>query len=192
MSDAVHRRYDRTTIAFHWIVAIAVLAQWLGAHTIDWFPKGPLRVDARSLHILVGTALAAAVVYRIYWRARHGVRIANDRALAWNALANGVHYLLMGLLVVVILLGLFNTWVRGDDIFGLFHLPKFGPYDADSRHQLANRVVDLHRLASNALLIVAGGHAAVGLFHHIVLKDDVLQRMLPTSSDVPAQKPYRE
>jgi len=192
MSDAISRRYDPTSIALHWIVAIAVLAQWLGAHTIDWFPKGPLRVDVRSLHILIGTALAAAVVYRVYWRARYGVRIRGNSVFAWNALAKGVHHLLMGLLVVVLLLGLFNSWVRGDDIFGLFHLPKFGPYDADSRHQLANRVVDLHRLASNALLIVTGGHASVGLFHHLVLKDDVLKRMLPTSFDFPAQKPYRE
>ncbi len=172
-------RYDRTTIALHWIVAIGVIAQWLGAHTIDWFPKGPYRVDVRSLHILIGVLLIGIVAYRIYWRVRHGTRIANDSALAWSVLTKGVHYLMIALLVAILILGLFNTWVRGDDIFGLFHLPKFGSYAAEARHQLSERVVDLHRLAANALLIVAGGHAAVGLFHRFVLRDSVLQRMLP-------------
>lgn len=183
MNVAAPLRYDRTTIALHWIVAIAVVAQWLGAHTIDWFPKGPYRVDARSLHILIGTLLSGLIAYRVYWRATHGTRIANDSALAWNGLTKGVHYLLMILLVAILLLGLANTWVRGDDIFGLFHVPKFGSYTPDARHQLSERVVGLHSLAANALLILAGGHAAVGLFHHFILKDSVLRRMLPGPPD---------
>ena len=47
-------RYDTTTIVFHWATAILVATQWLGAQIIDWFPKGTLRVDARSMHIVCG------------------------------------------------------------------------------------------------------------------------------------------
>ena len=81
-------------------------------------------------------------------------------------------------LVPVLILGIFNAWVRGDDIFGLFHLPKYGSFTPGARHALSERVVRLHRLAANALLILAGGHGAVGLYHFAVLRDPVFQRML--------------
>lgn len=32
-------RYDRTTIVYHWATALLVAVQWLGAQTIDWFPR---------------------------------------------------------------------------------------------------------------------------------------------------------
>ena len=43
------RWYDPTTIAFHWLTAFLVAEQWLGAQTIDWFPSGTPRIDARSV-----------------------------------------------------------------------------------------------------------------------------------------------
>ena len=36
-----------------------------------------------------------------------------------------------------------------------------------------------HELAANAILIVAGLHAAAALFHHYILRDATLRRMLP-------------
>ena len=36
-----------------------------------------------------------------------------------------------------------------------------------------------HALAANAILIVAGLHAAAALFHHFILRDATLRRMLP-------------
>jgi cytochrome b561 len=170
--------YDRTTIALHWIVALLVPLQWAGAHTIDWFPKGPYRVDARSLHIVLGALLAGVLLYRLYWRRFYGVQFARRAGTALETLAVTLHYLLYALLAVVLALGIFNAWLRGEDIFGLFHIPQFGNYSKDARHLFANQVVDWHRLVSNALLVLAGGHATVALVHHFVLKDAVLRRML--------------
>ncbi len=179
MSGLEPGRYDRTTIALHWVVAAGVLAQWLGAHAIDWFPKGPLRVDARSLHIVVGLLLLTALIWRIMWRRGSGVRFVQTAPTWWDRAAALVHLALYLLLAAVLGLGVFNTWLRGDDIFGLFHIPKYGAYLPDARHALANRVVGLHRLAANALLIVTAGHGLAGLVHYAVLKDRVLQRMVP-------------
>ena len=171
-------RYDRKTITLHWLVAVGVLAQWLGAHAIDWFPKGPLRVDARSIHIVVGVLLVIALTYRVLWRRTHGTRFRNAKPAVSDHLASLVHLSLYALLIAVLILGAFNTWVRGDDVFGLFHLPKYGSFTQDGRHALSQQVVGLHRLAANALLILAGGHAAAGLYHFSVLRDRVFQRML--------------
>ena len=51
-------RYDRLTIALHRATVALVLPAWANAMVIDWFPKGPLCVDARSTHILLGATLA--------------------------------------------------------------------------------------------------------------------------------------
>lgn len=37
------------------------------------------------------------------------------------------------------------------------------------------------------ILVLAGLHAAAALFHHYVLKDDVLRRMLPVSPRSPTR-----
>jgi cytochrome b561 len=87
-------------------------------------------------------------------------------------LAHGVLYLL---LIVTVLLGVANAWVRGDTLFGLFKIPAFDPGNTELRES----VEDWHGLSANILLALAGLHAAAALLHHYVFKDDVLRRMLP-------------
>ena len=185
MSRPSADRYDGTTIALHWIIAFGVVFQWLGAHVIDWFPKGPLKVDARSVHIVVGALLVVAVGYRVGWRTTQGVRMTLGLRTWRDRVASAVHVALYGLMTAALLLGLFNSWVRGDDLFGLMHIPMFGTYDVAARHALANRVVGLHRLAANLLLGLAAAHAGAGLVHYIILRDGVLNRMLPLRPRVP-------
>ncbi len=178
MRHSMPQHYDARTIALHWWVAGVIVFMWGGAHTIDWFPKGPLRVDARSVHIIVGALLAGGVVYRMYWRKSGGVRF-RDPATPANMAAKALHYALYLAIMATLMLGIFNAWVRGDDLFGIWHIPKFGTYDKAARHALANQIVDLHRLGANLILVLACGHTLAALGHFLVLKDKVLQRMLP-------------
>ncbi|HEX5127139.1 MAG TPA: cytochrome b/b6 domain-containing protein, partial [Rhodocyclaceae bacterium] len=57
----------------------------------------------------------------------------------------------------------------------LLKIPAFDP----GNKALRSMVGDLHALFANAVIIVAALHAAAGLFHHYVWKDNVLRRMLP-------------
>ena len=91
------------------------------------------------------------------------------------AIARVTHWLLYALLVVAVGFGIANVWVRGDSIFNLFRIP---PYDPGNR-ALMHLIGDRHALFANAVLIVAGVHAAAALFHHYILRDATLRRMLP-------------
>jgi cytochrome b561 len=167
-------RYDKATILFHWATAVLVFGQWFGAQTIDWFPRGPLRVDARSVHIVVGVLLTALLVARIVWRLSAGRRLPTEGpSPAVAFLAKSVHRLLYLLLLAMVLVGLALTWARGDSLFNLFSIPAFDP----GNKALAHRIFDIHNFLGWAILGLAGLHAGAALVHRYVWKDGVLARM---------------
>ncbi|MEO8835134.1 MAG: cytochrome b [Caldimonas sp.] len=179
MSDpsATHLHYDRRTIVLHWMTAALVVALWLLGQTIDWFPKGTPRVFARSTHISLGVALALVLVARISWRSGGRAVHLPPAGLGWlDKMATVTHWLLYGLLITTVALGVTNAWVRGDTIFNLFKIQSIDP----NNKPLKESVEEWHALAANTLLVVALFHAAAGLLHHFVWHDGVLRRMLLT------------
>jgi cytochrome b561 len=184
----IRDRYDTLTILLHWTTAALVVLLWAiaspdipmaaGVSLIDFMPNGQPRVVMRSVHITLGVVLIVVLLVRVSWRATSGERLPPADQGHWGTAATLGHYLLYALLAATLLLGLANLWARGDSIFGLFNVPAFDPTDRALRKTVGN----LHRWTANALLIVAGAHAAVALFHHYVLRDGVLRRMLPAQA----------
>jgi cytochrome b561 len=167
--------YDTMTIRLHWATAILVALQWVGAQVIDWFPSGWMRVDARSVHIAGGVALAAILAYRLLWRATGGRRLKLADVGLLNVVAKLTHWGLHALLTAMVLVGLFLVWARGDSIFNLFRVPQYIPGD----RALADNVLELHATISWAILALAGLHASAALVHRYLWRDGVLARMLP-------------
>jgi cytochrome b561 len=92
--------------------------------------------------------------------------------------SKATHYLLYLLLVVQTGLGFVFRWAQGHPVgfFGLFGIPgPFGAADRPTRHL----VHALHEYVGWAIIIIAALHALAALYHHYVLKDRVLKRMLP-------------
>jgi len=171
-------RYDRKSIALHWVTAILVVLLWVIANVIDDFPRGPLRVAVRSTHMTLGVILLSVLIARMFWRLSGGRRLPLSRNGWAGYLAKTVHYLLYATLVAVLLLGIANVWVRGDSYFGWFTVPKFDP----GNKELQETVENLHETFANALLILAAAHAIASLVHHFILRDGILRRMLPRGS----------
>lgn len=168
-------RHDPTTIGLHWMTALLVIVLWTIGQTVDVFPSGPLRVDYRSVHIVLGLVLGVALIARLAWRLTrpeslppidHGLLLFISRI---------THWLLYALLIIAVGLGIANVWIRGDAIFNLFRVPAYDP----GNRALMHLVGGWHALAANALLIVAGVHAMAALLHHYVLRDATLRRMAP-------------
>lgn len=168
-------RYDGLSILLHWITAALVVALWVLGQTIDWFPKGAPKIDARSTHFLLGITLGVVLLGRIAWRATAGRSLPlADKGWA-GITAKTVHYGLYLLVAATVVLGIFNAWQRGDVVFNLFTIPKMIPGDLALKHTLE----ELHGDFADVVLIVAGLHAAAALVHHYLLRDSVLRRMLP-------------
>jgi cytochrome b561 len=167
-------RYDKRTIGLHWAGATLVILLWCLGQTIDWFPKGLPRISARSTHIVTGALLVLLLLMRIWWRSTGGRKLPDSAYSTQQKIASWMHVGMYLLLLVTVALGLANVWVRGDTVFHLFTVPAFDPANKELREQ----VEDTHALLANTVAVVAVLHAAFALYHHFVLRDGVLRRML--------------
>jgi len=166
--------YDSKTIWFHWLTAGLIAFQWIGAKTVDMWPRGA-QVDAISVHITVGVLLGLLVLARFAWKYSGGRRLAPaDRgALHWAA--QTVHWILYLLILTVVGLGIAMLSQRSTSYFNLFTLPTM----ASGTRAGFRSYHGTHELLANAILIVAFGHAAAALVHQYMWRDGVLTRMIP-------------
>jgi len=177
LAESAAERYDPVTVVFHWAVAALVLLQWCSGQTIDWFPKGDVRVAARSAHIILGSVLAMLLVLRIVWRSFYGIRLQRSSEGIAGVAAITMHYALYFALIAIASLGILATALRGDSVFGLFHIPRIGDLTDAARHSFADRVVGWHGLAANITLALAALHAGAALIHHYFSSSKILHRM---------------
>ena len=172
--------YDGVAIALHWATALLVIVQFAMAETWDWFAK-PTRQGMESGHISLGVLLTAVIVARIVWRWLPGHQVSSLEA-GWVKIASkGVHYALYGLLIAQAGLGFAFRWAQGHAVsfFGLFEIP--GPFGELARPE-RRQIHELHEWAAWAIVIIALLHALAALYHHYVLKDRVLKRILPAGA----------
>ena len=168
--------YDRASIWLHWITAVLVFANFLLAVTWDWFAK-PTRQLMEQTHMSLGVLLAAAIVVRLAWRWLPGHQVASLES-GWIRLASkATHYLLYALLVAEAVLGFTFRWGAGRPMafFGTAIPPLIG----EVGRPLVRELREFHEWIGWTIAILALLHAAAALYHHYVLKDRVLVRMLP-------------
>ena len=168
--------YDRTTVVVHWLTVLMIAVLWGLAQIIDVWPSGSIgRIVVRSIHMSVGIALLALFIYRLIWRHTGGRKLPAAETGVMHLLASFAHLALYGVLAVILVSGVANAWVRGDNVFGLFSIPSFAPGDRAMRRLVGG----IHEVSVNLILFTAALHAAAALFHHYVKRDGVLRRMLP-------------
>ena len=166
-------KYDAATISLHWITALLVVVLWVIGRTAGSLPRGAFRGGYWSTHVVLGFALAALFLVRIGWRSTAGRGLPAADAGIVHVLAKASHYGLYLLLLVVLVLGVANAFVRGFHLYGLFSLPQLG--DPESRKPITH----WHGLVANILLGLAAFHALAALVHHFLLRDGVFRRMMP-------------
>ena len=173
-------RYDRVAIALHWAIAISIIL--LGLTELlrgEIFAKGSApREFLKALHEPIALLVFVLILARVAWRASHHAPALPASMTHWETLlAKLAHIALYALMLIVPILGLATTYARGRGIdFGVLAIPPFG---SGLPRPTARAIKQAHELASIAILLLAGAHAAAGLYHHYVRGDDVMRRMLP-------------
>ncbi len=161
-------RYPRTLVVIHWITAAAVLGAWATAEGGREVAKNP-----PLLHFALGLAVLLLVLPRLV------VRLTGDapaetgsRRLAQAAAAG--HGLLYALLIALPLSGWYAASRLGVDVSFLgIHLPALTA-PVQGRPGL---IADLHENGGTLILILAGLHALLAMWHQFILHDGTLRRM---------------
>ena len=178
MEQHVFARYSVPAQILHWLTAALVLAAFIyGPGGSEERVYASARDFERQLHETLGLCVLALVVLRTLWRAvdKHPESPAVPRWMRLTAWV--VQATLYVLLFAVPLTAIGGAWLEGHALTFLGGVAV--PPLVSKSHALGAKLAELHTWLGDAIVWVAGAHAAAGLFHHFVLKDDVLRSMLP-------------
>lgn len=170
--------YDAVAQALHWLVAALVLAQLaLGVYAAN-LPVSLARLQWLSRHKSLGLAILALMLLRLGWRWLHPPPALPASMPRWERrAANATHRMLYVLLILAPLAGWLYASAAGLSVnwFGLFVVPDLVAPD----RALAALFKALHLALVALLALLIALHAGAALRHAVVLRDAVLQRMLP-------------
>jgi cytochrome b561 len=178
MSSESNSRYGAVAQALHWLTAILVLIAFIyGLGGSEQRVYAPSRDAERQLHETLGLAVFVLAVLRLLWR-QIDARPAPEPAARWmSAAARAVQALLYVLLFVVPLTAIAGAWLEGHPLTLLGGI-EIRPQLATS-HATGALLARIHPWLGDAIIWVAGLHAAAAIFHQLILKDGVLASMLP-------------
>jgi cytochrome b561 len=171
--------YGPVAKALHWAIVGLLACQFAIAWTMPDIGPGTTQPDRMiDLHLSFGILILLVIVVRLLWRIGHPVPLLAANVPRWQQLAaTAGHHTLYLLLLLMPLLGWASASGRGFPVtlFGIVRLPDI----LARRAPLTGVLGDVHTLLSYVLLGVIGLHVLAALYHHFVLRDGTLRRMLP-------------
>jgi len=172
-------RYPPVSKLLHWLVALCVLITLPVAIVMTRIGEGPLQDRLFVLHKSLGVLILVLVVVRIVNRFVAGAPAPEPGLADWQRTVSSATH---GLLYVLLLAMPLGAWLGmsyfgiSTPFFGLFDLP---PLPVAKNEHLSEQIFAVHRWAGYLLAVLALMHIGAALQHFFILRDGVLQRMLP-------------
>jgi superoxide oxidase len=177
-SNDTRNRYHPLAIGAHWLMLALLIAVYASIELRGLFPKGSdLRQAMQTWHAMLGMTIFGLVFARLALRLAFRAPHISPAPPAWQRfLATTMHVALYAFLVVMPLLGWLMLSAKGKSVpfFGLQVPALIGPDKA-----LARNIEGVHEAIGVIGYYLIGLHAAAALFHHYLMRDDTLRRMLP-------------
>jgi cytochrome b561 len=176
------QRFDDVAICLHWVTLALLIAQFTSA----WLLSAAAGDQAAALLRSLGVAIWFVTVGRFAWRKLFSnLPPFPERVPKFQQeLAKLNEYSLYALLIIQPFTGIAHTIFLGRPFpFFLWQMPTISGRDRGVAHFFA----EMHQIGAYTLLSLIGVHALAALFHRLVLRDNVLQRMLPAAAPRPQQ-----
>jgi len=180
---AMHGRYTSVAIALHWALAALILLNL----PLGVFGDAIEELSGASmvwLHKSIGITVLSLTLMRICWRLSHRPpRLPEDTAAWQRFISSAVHLLLYVLMLAVPLSGWLRTSAGSYPLrwFELLDVPKFPLAHGSPEARFAS---DAHEVLAWSLALLAALHIAAALYHRLVLRDEVMRRMVPLRGTV--------
>jgi superoxide oxidase len=182
-------RFDQISITVHWLTVLLIVLQFSSAwlrEAVDH--DSSLAVTILTTHRTSGALIWIVSLVRLVWRHNFAYLPPFPESMSklQQTLAKANEYSLYALLLIQPITGLGRSLFRGAPFeLLIWQVPALFEQDDAIRHVFA----EAHEIGANVLLALIGLHAGTALFHRLVLRDGVLQRMLPwTSQSVGARQ----
>ncbi|MEP7297233.1 MAG: cytochrome b [Burkholderiales bacterium] len=184
MNASDNPRYTPVAIAFHWVLAIAIVGSFCVGLYMSDLPMSPARLKLFNWHKWAGITILALSALRLLWRLTHRPPADVPMPTWQRRAAHATHIALYGLFFLVPLAGWAYSSAAGFPVvvFGVIPLPDFVPVDKALAEVLKSR----HHMLAFALAFVVLLHIAAALKHHFLDRDGLLQRMWPRKTSVNA------
>jgi len=170
------QKYNGVSIFFHWLIAVLIIGLLaVGLIMVD-MPK-PDKFTVYGWHKAFGIIVLALVTLRLIWRLRHAppsLPVGTPPRIELAAkLGHAALYFLMFFMPLV---GWLMSSAGGHPV-SVFGLPI--PPLVEKNEALGELAEELHEIGGNAFIVLICLHLLAALYHQYVLKDGLLQRMLP-------------
>lgn len=183
--------WDLPVRIVHWLIVLAVAGSWATHYAgVEWF----------GWHRRLGYAVLVLAAFRVAWgfvgtrHARFGNFLRGPRAivryLRGREAAPSVGHNPLGALGVVALLGVLLLQAS-TGVFANDEIMNAGPFYGWIDPALSNRLTTLHRLSSDAMLVLIALHVLAVAWHVLGRRRPLLRAMLTGRkpvADVPAEQ----
>ena len=176
--------YDRTAKFLHWASALFFLiALGIGLYFSRLNYRGDETDYAAFLEVIYwhktfGVLVFVLVFYRLYYRWKNPPPELPADSPAWMRASSWLsHASLYALIVILGATGLVASDIGNYPVkmFEIWPIPQF---PAENR-ELADEIFKVHMWLGNLAAILVAIHIAASFYHHLIVKDDILTRMLP-------------
>lgn len=171
-------RYGSLTIGIHWLMLLLFVAVYGSIELRELFEKGSdPREMLKSWHFMLGILVFALVWLRIAARLSGPTpAITPEPEKIQQLAAKLLHLALYLLMIAMPISGYLVLSAAGKPIpfFGL-ELPAL----IDTNKELAKQIKEVHEFVGTTGYFLIGAHFVAALYHHLILRDDTMTRMLP-------------
>ena len=172
--------FDGLTIGLHWVSVVLVLAMFASAwlHALAEARQSDFTPVLLQIHRSFGVTIWVVTALRLAWRLTNASlpSFPSHMTKLHRATVKLSEYGLYALLLGQPATGMLATVFSGRP-FALFF---WGISPLMPRHEMLRAAFLLsHEVGAWALAALVVGHGAAALFHHFVLRDDVLECMAP-------------
>ena len=148
------------SIGLHWATAAIVIAMWLIGQSISEVSSIDGVEARRDLHITIGLTGWLLLSARIIWRFVNSHPHVAGQSTRTHRIARSVHFLMLGLLSIVIIAGPLMVWIGSSEtpLFSIVHR--------------------IHSVSANSLFACIVLHIVASLKHLMFHEDETIVRML--------------
>jgi cytochrome b561 len=169
-------RYSNLSIAFHWIIALLIVAAFALGSVMTDMKISPTKLQYYSWHKWLGVTVLGLAALRLLTRLLSAAPAHPEHLPAWQKkAASTTHVILYVLMFAVPLSGYFYTSAAGFPVvyLGMFPLPTI----IDPNPELKETLKKLHEILTSVLFAFVALHVAAALKHQFIDKDGLLKRM---------------